>query len=784
MDYANVALSVAQDAHEFESAARYSDAQSLSSAPVQHIALIGGFSPRRCGIATFTTDVYASLKSTFPSAKLDVYAVVPNKADAVQYGAPVLSVFAENDADSYRDLAAQINASGADVIWLQHEFGLFGGPAGRMILDLLEGLAAPLIITLHTVLPDPDEDQKIVMDALLSIASRVMVMSQSAAQLLRTVYGADPEQVVVIPHGVPDRPFGRGAQFKQKFGFTGSKLLMTFGLISPGKGLETAISALPAIVDKFPDTLYCIVGATHPNLIAREGEAYRNGLIALAEKLGVSDNLRWINAFLDIDELLDMIEAADIYLTPYLGAAQATSGTLSYAVALGKAVVSTPYAHARELLAEGHGVIIPFNDKAALENEVMALLAQPSELAALQQRAYLRGRSMIWPLFAAHSMDLMESVVKPSGSTTPIHSAGHAPLGDSGYLRMCDSVGMLQHSCFSVPDRSHGYCIDDNARALMLMNRLDNHKKTQSDHLALTFASFMQDAWNPSNQSFRNFMGFGRDWLEDTGSEDSNGRALWAIGSTVREGRTQPLRLWARRFYKQTSVCAPLLKSPRAIAFSMLGACHVLAVDPENPVALDIVRSGADMLSNLLCVTRRPDWSWFETMLAYDNCRLPEALIRAGVALERQDWVDCGLETLTWITQKQTSAKSGFRPIGSDSFSRDEYRLLPFDQQPVEAWATVDAAAAAFEASGDPNWLIHAERAYRWFFGDNDRGIALANIETGTCKDGLTARGVNENEGAESVLSLQLANCTLRRLKAITHPPMRSNVTHVRTVNA
>jgi glycosyltransferase involved in cell wall biosynthesis len=726
------------------------------------IALVGGFTPRRCGIATFTADIHASITAAFPDAVVDVYAMAP-RANDIDFAEPVRGVIVEDDANSFIAAAAAIEASCADVIWLQHEFGLFGGDAGDRIFELLDRTAASLIVTLHTVMPDPDANQMRVMQRLVARASRLIVMSDRGAVLLRSVFGADVDQIVVIPHGVPDRPFGRSAQFKAQLGFTGRRVLMTFGLLSPGKGIEAVIDALPGIVAGHPDIVYCIVGATHPNLLAREGEAYRERLQALATQLGVEHHIHWINAFLDNEDLLDLIEAADIYVTPYQGANQATSGTLSYAFALGKAIVSTPYAHASELLADDYGVLVPFKDSEALSREIAALLDAPGRLQALQARAYLRGRSMIWPEFAAKCM----AVVVATQNTFPSQGTEQLPIpGIEGLLRICDGTGILQHSSFSIPDRAHGYCVDDNARALMLMNRIGDHAESHRSRLTAVFAGFVQSAWNADSGEFRNFMDYCRNWLESAGSEDSCGRALWALGATAFEGQTVSLRKWARQLFDHTAFSATDFGSPRATAFAMLGADYVIAAMGENEVPNAILCDGAELLSARLAATRRADWPWFESVLAYDNCRMPEAMIRAGLRLDRPDFIEIGVETLHWIIECQISPAGHFRPVGSDSFGFEYAAPRPFDQQPVEIWAAIDAASAAFDATGDAIWLDHAHRAYDWFFGGNDRGLAVADPRLGTCHDGINARGPNLNEGAESVLAFQLAHCAIIGLNA------------------
>lgn len=720
------------------------------------IALIGGFLPRRCGIATFTADIHASLAVAAPEIAVDVYAMAPAAVPTI-FDPVVCGVITEGDAGSFIEAARQIEASCAEIIWLQHEFGLFGGLAGDMILELVDRVSAPLIVTLHTVLAEPDADQRRVMERLIARATKLVVMSERSHDLLRSVYHADDDQIAMIAHGVPDRPFGRASQFKPQFGFAGKQVALTFGLLSPGKGIEAVIEALPAIIEDHPDFLYCIAGATHPNLLALEGEAYRDRLQALAVSLGVDAHIRWINAFMDTDDLLDLLEAADIYVTPYTGAQQSTSGTLSYAMALGKAVISTPYVHAVELLADDHGVLVPFNDIEAIANEIQYLLGDADRLLTLQRRAYDRSRDMIWPVFAERSCALIaESGVVPKDAPIPDR------IGIDGFLRICDDTGILQHSVHMVPDRAHGYCLDDNARALMLMHRLDDDALGKCGQLTPVFAAFVQHAWNPDRGEFRNFMGFARNWLEDVGSEDSCGRTLWALGATAQGAREPGLRQWAHELFERTAASALDFESPRAIAFAMLGADFVLAAHPEHDLADRILRSGADRLIALYQAAARPDWRWFEPILAYDNCRLPEAMLRAGVRLERADVTACGVETLRWINDAQISPHGHYRPVGSDSFGHAHELPRPFDQQPLEIWAAIDAASAAYDVTGDDIWLAHARRAYDWFSGRNDRGVIVGDPLTGSSKDGINPRGLNLNEGAESVLAYQHATYTIR----------------------
>ncbi|MDB5684467.1 MAG: group 1 glycosyl transferase [Sphingomonas bacterium] len=739
---------------------------------VRRVAMIGNFPPRLCGIATFTADVRAALLAGFPDMAVDVYAM-DEPAFGYVYPPDVVCTISQDELFDYRQAARRINDSGADVVLVQHEYGIFGGPAGAMLLRLLDRVTAPIVVTLHTVLETPDSEQHAVIEALAATASRLIVMADKGRQILGRVHGIPPEQIAVVPHGVPDRPRIAADTIKPRFGFEGRKILLTFGLLSPNKGIETMIRAMPAIAAADPDVLYVVLGATHPHLVAHEGEAYRERLIALAAELGVGGNVRFVDGFLAQDLLLEYLSACDIYVTPYLNEAQITSGTLSYAVGLGRPVVSTPYWHAAELLADGVGALVPFGSSDGLAGAIIALLADPERLEGMSQRAWQIGRGMTW----ARAADSYVAIFREAVARQPVRLIAPGKIADAivppsleGIERMTDRTGMLQHSIYGIPDRDHGYCVDDNARALILMHMLDEPLARRADELARVYASFVQHAWNGKEGRFRNFMGFDRNWLEQAGSEDSFGRSLWSIGVTTARARRTDLRQWGLHLFNQVAAHTQALRSPRAWAFGMLGAAAVLEVHPGHALATSLLTELAARLRGLLAATRRPDWIWFEAVLGYDNARLPEALIVAGKRLGDADALADGLATLDWLDRVQTNQNGDFRAVGTDSFGRPFSQPAPYDQQPLEAWATLDAALTALEATGDPRWVEVGRRAYGWYLGANDLGLPIASIADGDCYDGLMADRPNFNRGAESVLSFQLACCSMQRLaKRATH---------------
>ena len=733
------------------------------------IALLGNHAPRRCGIATFTADFAEALAGSDRAVSVEVYAM--NDAGASHaYPERVVHSIDEANPVAYADAARLIGTSGADLLWVQHEYGIFGGPAGAHLLRLLDRIAIPVGVTLHAVLTNRNEDQRGVLEAVARRASRIVVMAERGRRILMDVHGIAGDKIAVLPHGIPDRPLLDTEAFKGRFGLSGHKTVLTFGLLSPNKGIETMIRAMPRIVTVHPDVMYTVLGATHPHLVAREGERYRDQLVALATELGVAKQVEFIDEFMDVEQLLDRLGAADLYATPYLNPAQITSGTLSYAVGLGKPVVSTPYWHAEELLADGVGALVPFDDPGAFARQIIELLSNDEMRETMRVKAYERGRSMTWSSVSERALRLADQVlaetpVRLRTRPQPLEIAPQPSL--LAVRRMSDSCGIFQHSIFSVPDRSHGYCLDDNARALILAHRVsegeDAGELIEVDRLIATYCSFIQDAWNPEVGRFRNFMSYQREWLESVGSDDSFGRGLWALGVTVAEARRHDIRSWALHLFEQVASRAIGLDASRAAAFNILAADAVLDAHPGHSQAMVLVEVLSRRLLGRLRAARREGWTWFEDVLAYDNARLPEALLRAGRRLNDEVMIEEAMRALEWLDAMQTAEDGHFRPIGTESFGRPHSPPLQFDQQPLEAWATIEAAEVAYACCGDARWINTARHAFEWYLGRNDLGLHMATLHDGGCYDGLMPDRANLNQGAESVLAFQLAQCAMLR---------------------
>ncbi len=745
--------------------------------PLQRVAFIGNHLPRRCGIATFTHDLHRAL--SFAGPALDTGVVVMTDPDhTYDYPAEVRLQIHDDAIGEYVRAAEFLNDAHFDVACLQHEYGIFGGGEGRNIIELLSRLKMPIVTTLHTVLAKPTPLQRVVTRQIIDLSTKLIVMAEKGHELLRSVYDVPDCKIEVIPHGIPEFPFLETHQAKAKLGFVG-KTILTFGLLSPSKGIETVIDAMPEIIKCCPDAIYVILGATHPNLVRHQGEAYRDSLLARVQELGIEDHVVFRNQFVDHATLLDFISMCDVYVTPYLNEAQMTSGTLAYSFGLGKAVVSTPYWHAKELLADGRGILVPFSDTKAIGGEISALLTNDARRDAMRRRAYAGSRSMTWAqtakrylavFEAAHQRYRPELGLPLNSMNSPTKSPVIPEVKIGHFLSLCDNTGMLQHAVHSVADRGHGYCVDDNARALLFSSALANSSdaKLLSDIDTTRFAAFIQHAWNPDTRRFRNFMSYDRRWLEDSGSEDSHGRTLWALAECARTDTDLSRRRWATALFKTALPAVETFSSPRAWAFSLLGLDAYCTQEAGDVFANGMRTLLADKLMALLLASQRKDWLWFEDVLAYDNARLSQALIQTGLATHEPPYIEAGLRSLRWLMSIQTASSGCFRPVGSKSFGMIRRKPDAFDQQPLEALATISACLAASRADDSAEWSKGALRAFGWFLGENDLQVALIDPDTGSCSDGLHPDRANENKGAESVLSYLLGLLEIRQLVKTT----------------
>lgn len=767
--------------------------------PLRRLAVIGNALPRRCGIATFTSNLVAALRAAHPELQV-VLLAMDERPGVIRYGPEVTYTVAQHEPEAYERAADFLNAQRVEAVLLQHEYGIFGGPAGSLLLRLLARLDAPLVTTVHTVLASPDDRQREVMRQLALRSARLVVMGRRGIDFLTDVYGVPGERLAFVPHGVPAAEGWPAAWARTTLGLPPGPLLLTMGLLSRNKGIETVVRALPRIVAAQPELRYLVAGATHPHVKRHEGERYRTELAELAERLGVGERLLFRDVFASEDEVLTLLAAADVVVTPYLQREQITSGVLAYAVGLGKPVLSTPYWHAEELLAGGVGRLFPFDDAEALAERTIALLAEPECLAALAARSAVAGRAMRWPTVANSYRTLLDRVAADARLARR-RASRRNPLPENRQLldhleRLGDDVGLLQHATLTLPNRSEGYTTDDNARALQLVvaaRRLGGVDPDRLDRLGERYLAFLRHALNEETGRFRNFLGYERRWLESIGSEQAHGRALRALAALLGAPQTPPAqRLLAQELFDRALPPAAGFTSPRAWAATLLALCERQPRVPGDPVARALAE---DLAGRLLRGYRREataGWRWFEDHLCHANALLPHALIAyadafgvgvseggaetapeaatedateaiaADVTADATAAAEVGLAALAWLREVQTAADGAFEPVGSARVYRRGGSRPRFDQQPLEAFVSVAAYEAAGRFTGDPGWRQSAERAFRWFLGDNPLGENLYDPVTGGCRDGLHPQRMNLNQGAESTLALWLAWLELR----------------------
>ena len=741
------------------------------------IVFIGNYLPRQCGIATFTSDLCRAVAQE--AADADCYAVAMNDtAEGYDYPERVRFEVRQNEPEGYRQLAEYLNMSGTNVVCVQHEYGIYGGAAGADLLLTLRRLRVPIVTTLHTVLRDPNPEQRHAMDEICRLSDRLVVMSERAVDFLRDIWQVPAEKIEMIHHGIPDMPFVDPNFYKDKFGVEGRRVILTFGLLSPNKGIESMIDALPDVVKRFPDAMYIVLGATHPHVKREHGEEYRLGLQRRARTLGVQNNIVFHNRFVEFTELCEFLGSADVYVTPYLTEAQITSGTLAYALGVGKAVVSTPYWYATEMLGEGRGIIVPFQDPAALAEKVCFLFDNEAERHAMRKRAYTLGRQMVWKEVArrylgafAGARDERRRQPKSVGrvQTLAEHDIELPELDLSHLRRMTDTTGVFQHARFAIPNFAEGYTTDDNARALMVA--VGSHEfgptDTELRALATRYLAFLNYACIPDMGRFHNCMGYDRRWLDDCGSEDCQGRAIMSFGWVVNLSNDDGLVAAAMNLLRMALPATEMFTSPRSWAYTLLGLDHYLRKFPGD----SNVRRMREVLSARLHAQYKEaatdDWRWFETALNYANARLPHALIASGHAMGRQDMVDDALAALEWLCGVTTGSDGQFEPIGSNGWYRRGGERARFAQQPIEAQTMIDACRAAFLVTKDVRWWRRMVGTFEWFFGRNDLGLPLYDYTTGGCHDGIESDRVSLNQGAESVLSYLLARLTMGTTKLL-----------------
>jgi len=745
---------------------------------IDSVAVIGNYLPRQCGIATFTTDLVEGLSAEAP----DIYnwaAAMNDKPEGYAYPEKVRFEINQNKLSDYSIASQFLNISQTDIVCVQHEYGLFGGPAGSHLLKLLGELRMPVVTTLHTVLKDPAPEYRAVMGKLSDLSDKLVVMSHKASEFLKDIYAVPEEKIVFIHHGIPDTPFIDPSFYKDKFGVEGKKVLLTFGLLSPNKGIENVLQALPAVIKKHPDVVYIILGATHPHILKSHGDAYRIMLQQFVHKLNIGEHVIFQNRFVELKELCEFLGIADIYLTPYLEEAQITSGTLAYAMGTGKAVISTPYWYATEMLAEGRGRLVPFHNPDAMAEQIIDLLDNDVGRHAMRKKAYMFSRDAVWKEVSRKYLQVFREVqLNRTRNPRPRHSYVEniqaitnfeLPEIKLDHLKaFTDDTGILQHANYTIPDRTHGYCTDDNARALLVAAMGQKYLPTNGlglDFLSGHYLGFLLYAYNEKNGRFRNFMTYSRQWTEEIGSEDAHGRAIWSIGKAVAFLQNPGHLAMSTTLFNKALRAVENFHSPRAIAFCLVGVNAYLGKFSGDSDVRRVREVLANRLFDQFKNNATDGWPWLENALNYANGKLPHALLLSGRWMHQKDMIDMGLLSLKWLIAIQTE-DGHFVPIGSNGWYEKGGPRARFDQQPIEANAMVEACVEAFNVTRDQTWFENAVMCFNWFLGHNDLNMPLYDPKTGGCRDGLMADGINQNQGAESSLAWLLSLMTLQKLYA------------------
>ena len=728
-----------------------------------NISFVSSYVPRQCGIATFTNDLVSSIKKLSKGKEYSLNITALNDIpEGYKYPAEVKFEIKDKNVNDFNEAANYLNLSDSDIINIQHEFGLFGGEAGSNILYLLEKLKKPIVTTLHTILEKPSYEQIKIIREIGGLSSFLVVQSKRSFHMLEKIYNISPEKIKFIHHGAHDVPFLDTAYYKDKFQLSERKVILTFGLLSPEKGLEDGINAIASVVKNYPDVMYIILGATHPNVKKQYGETYRYSLENLVKKHGLEKNVIFINRFVDIAELLDFLLMSDIYLSPYHNKEQIVSGTLTYAMACGKAIISTPYWFAEEILADEKGILVPFKDPGSISNAICELIKDENKRNRLRKNAYDAGREIVWSKTAENYINTFRTAIEEFKRTGKLIVSSSKDknipalpeINFSHLIKLTDSTGIFQHATYSFPNRNEGYCTDDNVRALLTAVFNKNYLDDNSlDAYIDTYLTFVHHSFNSNNGLFRNFMSYERKWLEEYASEDCNGRVIYVLGYIIKNTASNSVLALVKSLFDQSIQNMSAFKSPRAISHIIMGSIFYLERFSGAREVKKICKTLCDRLVELYNNSSGDDWLWFEESLTYDNARLPQAMLMAGKFLNNKTYISVGIESLNWLYNSlYDSEKNCLSLVGNDGWFVKGKTKAKYDQQPIEIPALIDACYQAFCINNDPKWINRLSISFSWFLGNNDRQEPLCDLISGGCFDGLNPAMINQNQGAESTI--------------------------------
>jgi glycosyltransferase involved in cell wall biosynthesis len=722
------------------------------------ICFLSNFPPKECGIATFTQDLISSLNKKFnPKVKSRVIAL-NEESNLYNYDSRVIMQMNKDYLEDYINIAKRVNRSEKiKLVCIQHEFGIFGGEYGSYIIPFLETIKKPVVITFHSVLPNPNNLRKNVVKFIGEKSAAIIVMAESAVEILNRDYGINKNKIYVVRHGIPDTPLKPVEPYKKKLRLENKIVLSTFGLLSRGKGIEYMIKALPYLIKKHPNLLYIIIGETHPTIRKREGEEYRNSLISLVEKLKLQNNVKFYNKYLDLNEIIEYLLATDIYVCTNLEKNQIVSGTLSYALGCGKAIVSTPNIYAEEVLDDERGMLAKFQDPKSFADAIEKLLSDDKLKQRIEQNAYAFGRSMIWQNVASGYLSIFNKVVKLREETTEKY-----PKIKLNHLRnLTDNIGCIQFAKLSVPDNSSGYTVDDNSRALIVSTIHDKLYNSEiSKELSKIYLDFLEKV--QSKEGKFNDMEYENKNLIPS-SEDSTGRTIWALGYFINNSKNNELIEKAKKMFDKSYNLIGEDSSPRAKAFSVIGLYHYYQKYKEENILLKII-SLVDTIVESYKREATEEWSWFEGYLTYSNSKIPEMLFLAYNLTKNKEYLEIAEKSLDFLTNL-VFFKDELSPIGQNGWYNRHGTRSFFDQQPIDASSMVQTYLIAHTITQNKKYYNNAVLAFNWFLGKNHLKQMIYNEVTGGCHDGLSKYSINLNQGAESTIEYLISRLMLEEIK-------------------
>ncbi len=731
------------------------------------LAFVGTYPPRECGIGTFTNHLFKSILSVNENQhnEYEGFVVALNDIDLTyEYPEEVKLTIRQEYQNDYLEAVKSINISGADLCILEHEFGIFGGQSGVYILPFLHSLEIPFIVTLHTILKSPSYNEKVVLQEICKMSCKIVVMSNKAVDILISIYDVDKDKIALIEHGVPDIHFEQ-ERSKREFKLENKKVLLTFGFIGRNKGIETVIKALPEVVCKHPEVIYIVLGKTHPNILRHSGEEYRIFLMRLVQNLHLEKHVLFLNEFINERDLFKYLSASDIYITPYLNEAQITSGTLSYAIGAGSAVISTPYWHAEELLADGRGRLFNFNDSKELTGVLNELLDKPEELKEIKRRALEYGKEITWPKIGEKYLKLATDMIEegtsvPEKKDVALDLLSLPPFSLTHINRLTDDTGIIQHANFGIPNLKEGYCLDDNSRALIMVlmayRQMKDIRALDLSPIYLSYIHYMQNA----DGTFRNFLSFSRCFLDDVGSEDSFGRTIWALGYLLSNAPNDAYYQTGKLVFFNAAPNFEKLNSLRGIANTMIGISFYLKSNPSDDSMTERLRNLAQNLIRQYEANQCSEWNWFESLLAYDNGILPLALLHSAEILNDDRITSVAMESMEFLTE-HTLKDNHLSIIGNEKWYKKKGDRSRFAQQPIDAMAMVLMFHQAYHLTKEKEYLNKLYTSFLWFLGENDLRMSLYDFETNGCCDGFESYGINRNQGAESSLAYLISHLTV-----------------------